>query len=178
MLPPPPPEKPLDRHLKRDAALTDPKQPLILCIPGTETYIKLTRHPPSDGLDGDKAFINDQGQMSSLVANTWTWITREHLPPKGKDGIIDKGEGWIVERKSTHGTHKLLVANAHHAVPVGRWSPNGLGTMKIVGNEITWGVLRAALTGLGEFSARHGWTVCEFEIWDGRNQAGTAKLLA
>lgn len=50
--------------------------------------------------------------------------------------------------------------------------------MKIVGNEITWGVLQAALTGLGDFSAKHGWTICEFEIWDGLNQVGTAKLLA
>ena len=69
-----------------------------------------------------------------------------------------------------------MVANAHRAVPVQRWSPSGLGTEKIVGNEITWGVLRAALEAVGEFATRHGWTACGFEIWDGGNQVGRAKI--
>ncbi|CAL8581223.1 hypothetical protein XPA_006924 [Xanthoria parietina] len=182
LLPPRPKEDPLDtllegRH-KRDAAPTGTRAPIVICMAGTETYIKLTRQLPPDGMDGDTAFIKDQGQISSLVASTYAWIGANYLPPKVPDGVIDKGEGWIVQRSSRSKTHKLLVANAHHAVPVPRWSPNGHGTMKMVGNEITWGVLRVALEGLGEYSATRGWTPCEFEIWDGLNQVGMAKLVA
>lgn len=181
MLPPPPTEDPLgwiEGPLKRDAAPTDANEPVILCVAASETFIKLTRRPFADGMDVDTAFVKDQGDISSLVASTYAWIEAEHLPPNGQDGVIDMGEGWIVQRKSPSGTHQLLVANAHHAVPLARWSPAGHGTMKIVGNEITWGVLRVALEGLGEFAATHAWTLCEFEIWDGLNQVGTAKLSA
>lgn len=172
LLPPAPPEERFKPRLKRDAA---PKQHIILCTPGTETFIKLTRDTPSDNLNVDRATLNNQEQITSLVADAWTWIDREHLPPKGQDGIINKGEGWIVQRISLRGTHKLLVANAHHIVPVPRWG--GHGTLKSVGNEVTWGVLRAALTALGDYMARYGWTICEFEIWDGRNQVGVAKII-
>ncbi|CAO1598372.1 hypothetical protein XANCAGTX0491_002141 [Xanthoria calcicola] len=181
MLPPPPKEDPLgwiEGPLKGDAAPTDANEPVILCIAASETFIKLTRRPFADGMDVDTAFVKDQGDISSLVASTYAWIEAEHLPPNGQDGVIDMGEGWIVQRKSPSGTHQLLVANAHHAVPLARWSPAGHGTMKIVGNEITWGVLWVALEALGEFAATHGWTLCEFEIWDGLNQVGTAKLSA
>ncbi|KAL8919826.1 MAG: hypothetical protein Q9208_006559 [Pyrenodesmia sp. 3 TL-2023] len=174
MIPPARSEAILDRRLKRDAAPTAPKEPLILCAPGTETFIKLTREPPSDNSNDEKAMRTSE--ISSLVGNAWSWINREHLPPKGTDGVINKGEGWIVQRTSPSGTYKLQVTNAHHVVPVPRWG--GGGRMKIVGNEVTWGVLRAALAALGQYMVAYGWTICEFEIWDGRNQVGTARIVS
>lgn len=51
--------------------------------------------------------------------------------------------------------------------------------MKIEGNEITWGVLRSALTALGSHMLvdAAGWSECVFEVWDGRNQVGTARIV-
>ncbi|KAL8907757.1 MAG: hypothetical protein Q9207_001240 [Kuettlingeria erythrocarpa] len=171
LLPDVPPEEPFYSGLKRDAA---PKQYIILCTPGTETFIKLTHETRSGDSGVDKDPLENQEQISSLISDAWTWINREHLPPKGQDGIINKGEGWIVKRTSPRGTHELLVANAHHIVPVPRWG--GGGTLKRIGNEVTWGVLRAALTALMKYMARYSWTICEFEIWDGMNQVGIAKI--
>ncbi len=169
LLPRAPPKEPLEPRLKRDAA---PKQHVIFCTPGTETFIKVTRETPRL----DKGPLENQDQINSLVGNAWTWIDREHLPPKGQDGVINKGEGWIVQRTSPRGTHELLVANAHHIVPVPRWG--GGGSLKSVGNEVTWGVLRSALTALGRYMAQYGWTNCEFEIWDGMNQVGVARIIS
>ncbi|KAL8703415.1 MAG: hypothetical protein Q9201_003386 [Fulgogasparrea decipioides] len=171
MLPPPTLDD-LRHHLKRDT----PAGPIILCTPGTETYIKLTS-TASDTETEQHKIKETQDQIAQLVGNTWNFIDREQLPPKRGDGVIDKGEGWVYERTSTHGNFKLQVANAHHKVPVPRWG--GHGTMKIVGNEVTWGVLRSALRALGVYMSKetNGWATCEFEIWDGMNQVGTARII-
>ncbi|KAI4114624.1 MAG: hypothetical protein LQ345_004634 [Seirophora villosa] len=153
----------------------DPSQPLILCTPGTETYIKLTFKPTNLGnalSDSDKEI---KGQIEGLVSNAYTYITREHLENAHKDQVINKGEGWVWTKKSTHGLFRLQVANAHHEVPVVRWG--GHGTMKIVGNEVTWGVLKAAIAALGTFFVDTGaYSACSFEIWDGFHQVGIARI--
>ncbi|KAL8840526.1 MAG: hypothetical protein Q9205_004553 [Flavoplaca limonia] len=175
-------EDPFEFRHKRAAGVRDPKKPIVLCTPGTETYIKLTRQTPIIDavvdINLDKPNLTAQFEISLVVGHTVNEIESEHLPPYAEDGIIDKGEGWIIQRTSPDKTHQLLVANAHHAIPVPRWSANGHGTMKIVGNEITWGVLRSALDALRTFAARHGWGLCTFEIWDGMNQVGIAKIIA
>lgn len=179
MLPPPPRDDNFHRRIKRDAipAPTDPIQSIILCTPGTETFIKLTRKPRNGDLNYDKSSKEIQEQIALLVGNTWTFIGREHLPPKGQDGVINNAEGWVLERTSSHGRFKLQVANAHHKVPVTRWG--GHGSMKIVGNEVTWGVLGAALSAVGQYMAgdKNAWGKCDFEIWDGRNQVGVARIV-
>ena len=175
MLPPRPDEGLSFR--KRDTQTTDPNAQIILCTPGTQTYIKLTRKPPNNDPSIDRASPEIQAQIFGLVGNTFTFIEREHLEHGHEDGVIDEGEGWVLQRRSTHGTYTLQVANAHH-----KTYPPGFhfGTVKIVGNEITWGVLRAALTALGEYMAIdvNRWTECEFEVWDGKNQVGTARIIA
>ena len=175
-------EDPFDLRHKRRAGVRDPKKPVILCTPGTETYIRLTRQlPVIDGVvewNPDNFDLQAQNQISSLVNRTIKWIQLEHLPPNAQDGVIDKGEGWIVQRTSYEETHQLLVANAHHAIPVPRWGAAGpRGYMKSVGNEVTWGVFQAALEAYRTFAVSHGWGVCTFEIWDGMNQVGTAKII-
>ncbi len=54
-----------------------------------------------------------------------------------------------------------------------------LPTVRIVGNEITWGVLDAALQALGQFMVTdtYGWSECEFEVWDGENAVGRARIV-
>ncbi|KAL8653789.1 MAG: hypothetical protein Q9210_001893 [Variospora velana] len=153
---------------------SDPSQPLILCSPGTETYIKLTIKPTNvnHALGGNDQEITED--LGGLIGNSWTYIARQYLRT-GKDGVIDKGEGIIWHKISKHGHFVLQVANAHHWKSVPSW--NGHGTMKLVGNEVTWGVLRAALTALGKhFEKTKVWSECSFEIWDGFNQVGTAML--
>lgn len=49
--------------------------------------------------------------------------------------------------------------------------------MKIVGNEVTWGVLKAAIAALGTFFVDTGaYSACSFEIWDGFHQVGIARI--
>ncbi|KAL8719914.1 MAG: hypothetical protein Q9225_003143 [Loekoesia sp. 1 TL-2023] len=168
-----PPRDDFLRHRKRDASPSDPTAQIILCAPGSQTYIKLTRRP-SNGVSDDKSYQEAQEQITQLVGNTWTFIHREHLANGHEDGVIDKGEGWVLERKSSHGSFMLQVANAHHKEYYPRIH---FGGVRIVGNEITWGVLRAALMALGEYMNGE-WTECEFEIWDGKNQVGTARIVA
>ncbi|KAL8727365.1 MAG: hypothetical protein Q9181_005741 [Wetmoreana brouardii] len=167
----------------------DPLGQTILCTPGTETYIKMTRKPPHDDLKYDKSLSDIQSQLESLIGNTWTYITREHLENGHNDSVISRTEefsraegsteqkpGWIFERTSSHGSFRLQVANAHHLVYVPRVH---FGTTKVEGNEVTWGVLRAALTALGSHMLidEAGWTECTFEIWDGFNQVGIARVV-
>ncbi|KAL8730838.1 MAG: hypothetical protein Q9166_003765 [cf. Caloplaca sp. 2 TL-2023] len=178
-----PPRKndPMDK-LKRDAQPpADPKAQRVLCAPGTETFIKLTRKFPYDNLMAQKTNEEVQIQLQSLIGNTWTFIERQHLPEGGRggrDGVIkdDKSLDWIFERASPNAAFKLLVANAHHKVYIPRLH---FGSVKIEGNEVTWGVLRAALSALGEYFSfdDYGWTRCVFEIWDGPNQVGIAQII-
>ncbi|KAI4283177.1 MAG: hypothetical protein L6R35_005242 [Caloplaca aegaea] len=153
---------------------SDSSQPLILCAPSTETYIKLTIKPTNvnHALGGNDQEIAED--LGGLIGNSWTYITRQYLIA-GKNGVINKGEGIIWQKISTHGHFILQVANAHHWKPVPKWG--GHGTMKIVGNEVTWAVLRAGLTALGtHFQETNVWSECSFEIWDGFNQVGTAMV--
>lgn len=169
---------PLDDEplVKRDSTPIDPLSQIILCTPGTKTYIKLTRKPPNGDLNIDKSDREIQAQITGLIGNTWTFIQREYLMT-GKDGVIDNSEGWVLQRSSTHGSYTLQVANAHHKAYI----PSiHFGTVRIVGNEVTWGVLQSALSALGTYMVdddENGWTECEFEIWDGRNQVGTARII-
>lgn len=171
MLPPLPGER-----RKRDSLPSDPAAQMILCTPGTRTYIKLTRKPPNGDFNIDKSDSEIQEQLTGLLSNTWSFIDREHLKNGNEDGVIDKGEGWVYSRKSTHGKYILLIKNAHHKILV----PSvHFGKMRIVGNEVTWGVLQSALTALGIYMTEdiNKWTECEFEIWDGRYQVGMAYIM-
>ncbi|KAL8701049.1 MAG: hypothetical protein Q9201_005114 [Fulgogasparrea decipioides] len=175
---------------KRDPAPPiDPHGQTILCAPGTRTYIKMTRILPVEGLEYYKSKSEIQSQLHSLISNTWTYIAREHLENGHNDDVISQTEefnrvqgsieqkpGWIFERTSPHGSYKLQVANAHHIVYVPRIR---YGTRKVEGNEVTWGVLRAALTALGSHMliSEAGWTECTFEIWDGFNQVANARVV-
>ncbi|KAL8837021.1 MAG: hypothetical protein Q9170_002675 [Blastenia crenularia] len=174
MLPPPPKDDPAYNE-KRDVPPSDPHAQIVLCTPGTKTFIKLTRTPQGSDFSLEKADRAVQSQISELVGNTWTFIQREHVTGGHKDGVINEGEGWVLQRKSSHGTHILQVANAHHKEYYPKFH---FGGVRIVGNEVTWGVLRAALTALGNFMATdvNRWTQCTFQIWDGKNQVGTARI--
>ncbi|KAL8941145.1 MAG: hypothetical protein Q9216_002410 [Gyalolechia sp. 2 TL-2023] len=161
---------------KRDSSPSDSSTQKILCTPGTKTFIKLTRKPPNGDLNIDKSDPAIQNQITGLISDTWTYIDREHLKNGNNDSVIDKGEGWVYSRKSTHGTYGFLVKNAHHKKPVPSFH---FGTVEIVGNEVTWGVLQAALSELGIHMTENvnKWTECEFEIWDGKNQVGMAYIV-
>ncbi|KAL9025706.1 MAG: hypothetical protein Q9196_005516 [Gyalolechia fulgens] len=171
----PPVEGPGQRR-KRDSIPSDPTARITLCTPGTKTYVRLTRKPPNGDFNIDKSDPEIQEQITGLIANTWSFIDREHLKNGHEDGVIDKSDGWVFERTSTHGKYILQVANAHHRkyVPMIHW-----GTVKIVGYEITWGVLQSALTAVGMYmrSDVNKWTECVFQIWDGRNQVGIGRII-
>ncbi|KAL8687170.1 MAG: hypothetical protein Q9218_006581 [Villophora microphyllina] len=183
----PPPKGYADIGRKRAAAPPiDPAGQAILCTPGTETFIKMTRKPPNGDLNFDKSRAYIQTEIEQLLGNLWTYISREHLENGHTDALISKTEnfppgpnaqpGWIFERGSQHGNFKIQIANAHHKKYVPLY-PHG--TVRIVGNEITWGVLRAALTALGSHMLidAAGWTECVFEVWDGLNQVGMGRII-
>ncbi|KAL8785888.1 MAG: hypothetical protein Q9213_003120 [Squamulea squamosa] len=187
---PPLPRGPNDKT-KRDAAPgaipKDPKATIVLCAPGSETFIKLTRKFQSDDLMTEKNDPGIQGQIRSLVADTYTYAQRERFKnPKYGDVVIydeksDRGvrtPGWIYERIGMYDTYKLQVANAYRVVPKPCWSPNGHCTMQFVGKPLKWGELNTALQILGEFMVtdQYGWTQCTFEIWDGPAQVGMARI--
>ncbi|KAL9602416.1 MAG: hypothetical protein Q9219_001840 [cf. Caloplaca sp. 3 TL-2023] len=162
---------------KRDAIPADTQHPrIVLCTPDTETFIKLTRLAPWGDFELEKNSKEIQEQLQGLVSNSWSYIAREHLGNGHEDGVINAGEGWVYERQSTRGGYKLQVANSHHKKYFQRVH---FGGVEIVGNEITWGVLRAALTAVRAYMAsdKDKWTECEFQIWDGKNQVGTARIV-
>ncbi|KAL8773650.1 MAG: hypothetical protein Q9209_001416 [Squamulea sp. 1 TL-2023] len=176
---------------KRDAPGAipkDPKETIVLCAPGSETFIKLTRKfQNDDDLMTEKNDRDIQGQIRSLVADTYTYTERERLAnPNYGDVVIDdekssgrkKAPGWIYERSSMFDTYKLQVANAYRIVPKPCWSANGHCTMHIVGKALKWGAFDTALQILGEFmiTDQYGWTQCTFEIWDGPAQVGMARI--
>ncbi|KAL8910406.1 MAG: hypothetical protein Q9171_004279, partial [Xanthocarpia ochracea] len=151
-------------RMKRE--VPDPKAEVVLCASGTETFIKLTRKFPTDDPMAQKNNRDTQEQLQGLVANTWSFIKREYLenPQKG-DAVInrnnnpfdEKSTGWIFQRTSSYSTYKLQVANYHRR----KYIPSVHGARwRIVGNEITWGVLDAALQALGQFMVTdtYGWT--------------------
>lgn len=162
---------------KRALLGANPKETKILCTPGTETFIKLKRTFHSDNLLADKSDKDIQSRLAMLPANAIKHIWEYHLNKTGAgDGVINgnrQSVGWIWERVGYFGFYKLQVANAHRR----RFIPFGTA---IGGNEVTWGVLKAALLALTEYMVKdtiYGWTECSFEIWDGRNQVGAARIV-
>ncbi|KAL8859652.1 MAG: hypothetical protein Q9178_003766 [Gyalolechia marmorata] len=176
---------PAGRMKRYDPAALDPHAEYILCASGTETFVKLTRKYPTLNPINQKNDKDSQEQLQGLVADSWSFIKREYLenPQKG-DGVInnnnnpfeEESTGWIFQRQSSHNIYKLQVANYHDKQP--GFSLN-LPTVRIVGNEITWGVLDVALQALGQHmvSDTYGWTECELEIWDGENAVGRARIV-
>ncbi|KAL9009040.1 MAG: hypothetical protein Q9180_009440, partial [Flavoplaca navasiana] len=71
-------EDPFDFRHKRAAGVKDPKKPIILCTPGTETYIKLTRQPPIIDtvidINLDQPNLTAQFEISSVVGLTFDEI--------------------------------------------------------------------------------------------------------
>ncbi|KAL8999378.1 MAG: hypothetical protein Q9169_001804 [Polycauliona sp. 2 TL-2023] len=163
---------------KRMLTTSNPKETKILCTPGTETFIKLTRTFDSTNLLADKMDDNTQTRLPRLPASAILYIFDEHLNKTGAgDAVINRDKwsvGWIWERKGADGDFKLQIANGHNYQPV-----PFLGLVA-AGNEITWGVLKAALEALIAYMAKdeiYGWTKCRFEIWDGPNRVGFARIV-
>ncbi|KAI4233199.1 MAG: hypothetical protein LQ352_008271 [Teloschistes flavicans] len=181
----PPPKGYADIGRRQIAPPIDEAGETILCTPGTETFIKMTRKPPHGDMNYDKSRQWIQVEIEQLLGNLWTYISRQHLENGHEDGVISKTEdvpnglrplGWIFERTSGQGNFKIQIANAHRR----QFRPGyPHGTVRIVGNEITWGVLRAALTALGSYMLidKAGWTECVFEVWDGFNQVGAGRIV-
>ena len=166
-----------DWNGKRALLGTNPKETKILCAPGTETFIKLRRQFKSDNLLEDKMNVDAQRWLAMLPANAVAHIWDYHLNRTGAgDGVINankQSRQWIWERVGYFGHYKLQVANAHHRIFI-PWGE------VIGGDEITWGVLKAALEALTEYMAKdtiYGWTECIFEIWDGENPVGIARIV-
>ena len=162
---------------KRALLGANPKETKILCAQGTETFIKLTRKFNSDNLLADKSNQEVQRWLAMLTANAIAHIWEYHLNKTGAgDGVINHNKQsavWIWERVGYFGNYKLQVANAHHRIFI----PWGA---VIGGDEITWGVLKAALEALTEYMAKdtiYGWTECVFEIWDGEHPVGIARIV-
>ncbi|KAI4232952.1 MAG: hypothetical protein L6R40_007232 [Gallowayella cf. fulva] len=175
------PDDPDDRE-KRDLQVpADPKAMKIICAPGTTTFIKLTRNFRSDDLMTDTKV---QEQIRTLIAEAHHFIQRSRIGNSRYGDVINDDKnyfheeslGWIWETVSPHANFKLQVANAHRKKPVPGFH---FGTMKIVGEDITWQVLDTALQSLGEYMSidKYGMTECELEIWDGPVQVGSARVI-
>lgn len=120
-----------------------------------------------------------QSQIRELVDTTWVSVSKARIRENLEDGVIngDKNTlGVIFSRTGPFGGYKLQVANAHHKKYVPKIH---FGAVKIEGHEITWGVLSAALMTVNAFMRddHYGWTECKFEIWDGRNLVGIARIV-
>ncbi|KAL8948905.1 MAG: hypothetical protein Q9222_004942 [Ikaeria aurantiellina] len=162
--------------MKRDDPPPTSSAESVICQGGTETYIKLT--PKASDFHGQLDSKENQEQISQLVGNAWTYITREYLGDRDLDGVIKKAEGWVFERTSSHATFKLQIANSYERKKTYVPNVHGWLSSKLVGHEITWGVLRAALTALGtHMDIEKLWTPCSFEVWDGPNQVGIGRIV-
>ncbi|KAL8685380.1 MAG: hypothetical protein Q9224_005840, partial [Gallowayella concinna] len=119
----------------------DPKAVTVLCTPGTETFIKMTRSFPSDEFMTEKDSTETQQQLQSLIENTFTWIGRKNVQdPRHGDVIVHPQKDLvpILSRTSPHGQYQLQIFNAHRMVVHHRWSTLGHGTRRIQGKEVTW----------------------------------------
>ncbi|KAL8670130.1 MAG: hypothetical protein Q9168_005312 [Polycauliona sp. 1 TL-2023] len=180
---PPPDTQPVRAHKfyplndKRALHTADPTAIQILCAPGTETFIKLKRTFDSQNLLAEKSDSNAQTSLSFLPGSAIQDISINHIHKLGAgEGVIDgnrQSREVVYEHLGGHRDYKLLVWNGHryHFLPFGS---------VVSGNEITWGVLKAALEALIQYMVKdvvYGWTRCGFEIWDGENLVGYAKTV-
>ena len=157
----------IDRHKRQQ-----PKQNVVWCAAGSETYVNFNFTTALDSVATDAIVVNG----TALLNYTYSQILAQ-IKANG-DGII-----------STSGSYPISYESNGQLVASGQVNSNGVPyTFSLVGaapgnstitasdangHQTTLGVFGAAVGALQNYMSGQGYGTAIFDIYDGKNQVGT-----